>query len=59
MVLGCPKPNLDSPVTKSVSDRLTLIAAPRSALKLNFRAGNHLPRTLQLRPPTNPFLANQ
>jgi hypothetical protein len=54
--LRCPKPDLDPPGTKSVSGRLTLIAAaPCSALRLNFRAGNHLPRTPQLRLPTNPF----
>ena len=55
--LRCPKPDLDPPGTKSVSGRLTLIAAaPCSALRLNFRAGNHLPRTPQLRLPTSPFL---
>jgi hypothetical protein len=54
--LRCPKPYLDPPGTKSVSLRLTLIAAaPCSALRLNFRAGNHLPRTPQLRLPTSPF----
>jgi|ERR1700687_4991007 len=54
--LRCPKPDLDPPGTKSVSGRLTLIAAaPCSALRLNFRAGNHLPRTPQLRLPTSPF----
>ena len=52
--LSCPKPDLDPPGTKSVSGRLTLIAAaPCSALRLNFRAGNHLPRTPQLRLPTS------
>ena len=57
--LRCPKPDLDPPGTKSVSGRLTLIAAaPCSALRLNFRAGNHLPRTPQLRLPTSPFLGN-
>ena len=40
--LRCPKLDLDSAGTKSVSGRLTLIAAaPCSALRLNFRAGNH------------------
>ncbi len=58
--LRCPKPDLGPPGTKSVSGRPTLIAAaPCSALRLNFRAGNHLPRTLQLRLPSSPFLANQ
>src|SRR5271156_3596139 len=57
--LRCPKPDLDPPGTKSVSGRLTLIAAaPCSALRLNFRAGNHLPSTPQLRLPTRAFLAN-
>ena len=57
--LRCPKPDLDPPGTKSVSGRLTLIAAaPCSALRLNFRAGNHLPRTPQLRLPTSAFVAN-
>jgi len=38
--LRCPKPDLDQPGTKSVSGRLTLIAAAQcSALRLNFRAG--------------------
>src|ERR1700688_3329390 len=55
--LRYPKPDLDPPGTKSVSGRLTLIAAaPCSALRLSFRAGNHLPRTPQLRLPTSPFL---
>ena len=50
MVPQMPKPDLDPPGTKSVSGRLTLIAAaPCSALSLNFRAGNHLTRTTQLR----------
>src|SRR5271156_2280773 len=54
--LRCPKPDLDPPGTESVSGRLTLFAAaPCSALRLNFRAGNHLPRTPQLRLPTSPF----
>jgi hypothetical protein len=54
---SCLKPDLDPPGTKSISDRLTLIAAaPCSALRLNFRAGNHLPRTPQLRLPTSPFV---
>src|SRR5260370_10738452 len=54
--LRCPKPDLDPPGTKSVSGRLTLIAAaPCSALRLNFRAGNRLPRTPQLRLPPSPF----
>src|SRR5271169_564671 len=54
--LRCPNPDLDLPGTKSVSSRLTLIAAvPCSALRLNFRAGNHLPRTPQLRLPTSQF----
>jgi hypothetical protein len=57
--LRCPKIDLDPPGAKSVSGRLTVIAAaPCSALRLNFRAGNHLPRTPQLRLPTSPFLAN-
>jgi hypothetical protein len=55
--LRCPKPDLDPPGTKWVSGRLTLIAAaPCSALRLNFWAGNHLPRTPALRLPTSPFL---
>jgi len=55
--LRCPNPDLDPPGTKSVSGRLTLIAAaPCSASRLNFRAGNHLPRTPQLRLPTSPFV---
>lgn len=59
-LLRCPKPDLDPPGTKSVSGRLKLsAAAPCSALRLNFRAGNHLPRTTRLRLPTSPFLANQ
>ena len=55
----CPKLDLDPPGTKSFSGRLTLIAAaPCSGLRLNFRAGNHLPGTPQLRLPTSPFRAN-
>ncbi len=54
--LRCPKPDLDPPGTKSVSGRLTPIAAaPCSALRLNFRVGNHLPGTTQLRLSTSPI----
>jgi hypothetical protein len=55
-----PKPDLDASDTNSVSGHMSLIAeAPCSALRLNFRAGNYLPKPSQLRLPTNPFLANQ
>src|SRR6202161_2850558 len=57
--LRFPTPDVNPPGTKSVSGRLTRIAAaPCSALRLNSRAGN-LPRTPELRLPTSPFLASQ
>ena len=56
--LRCPQPDLDPPCTKSVASRPTLIApAPCSELRHSCRAGNHLPKTPQLRLLTSSFCA--